>query len=58
MVLADEPTGSLDAENKQVIFDLLTKLHEKGKTLLVVTHDPDLVNISKRTIEIETLAAS
>lgn len=58
LVLADEPTGSLDAENKQVIFDLLTKLHEKGKTLLVVTHDPDLVNISKRTIEIETLAAS
>lgn len=50
LILADEPTGSLDDFNKHEIFNLLLKLNEMGKTLLVVTHDQSLVDISQRNI--------
>ena len=52
LILADEPTGSLDKENKMLIFDLLLKLKKMGKTLIVVTHDDELVGIADRVIEI------
>jgi lipoprotein-releasing system ATP-binding protein len=43
LLLADEPTGNLDVENSHHIFDLLSKLaHERGHTVLVVTHNPEL----------------
>ena len=50
LVLADEPTGSLDHENKMQIFYLLKELQNKGKTLIVVTHDRELVEIADRVI--------
>lgn len=53
LVLADEPTGSLDAENKAIVFSLLKKLQAMGKTLIVVSHDRDLLDIADRTIMIE-----
>lgn len=53
LVLADEPTGSLDAENKAIVFSLLKKLQTMGKTLIVVSHDRDLLEIADRTIMIE-----
>lgn len=52
LILADEPTGSLDKENKELVFELLLKLKKRGKTLIVVTHDDDLVKIADRVIEI------
>lgn len=52
LILADEPTGSLDSENKEEIFKLLIEMNNKGKTLVVVTHDPSLVKFSHRSIEI------
>lgn len=52
LILADEPTGSLDSENKEEIFKLLIEMNKKGKTLIVVTHDPSLVKFSHRSIEI------
>lgn len=52
LILADEPTGSLDEKNKEEIFKLLLEMNEKGKTLVVVTHDPSLVEISHRSIKI------
>ena len=52
LILADEPTGSLDSENKEEIFKLLIEMNKKGKTLVVVTHDPSLVKFSHRSIEI------
>lgn len=52
LILADEPTGSLDKENKQEIFQLLKQLQQDGKTIVVVSHDPDLIQIADRTIEI------
>ena len=52
LILADEPTGSLDVENKKIVFQLLKKLQEMGKTLVVVTHDEELLEIVDRVIEI------
>ncbi|MGC6599939.1 ATP-binding cassette domain-containing protein, partial [Escherichia coli] len=40
LILADEPTGSLDNENRNHILDLLFQQHRSGKTVIVVTHDP------------------
>lgn len=53
LILADEPTGSLDATNKQEIFTLLKNLQKQGKTIVVVSHDPDLITIADRTIKIK-----
>ncbi|WIV11497.1 ATP-binding cassette domain-containing protein [Proteiniborus sp. MB09-C3] len=43
IVLADEPTGNLDKTNKYLVMDLFQTLRNKGKTVLVVTHDLDLL---------------
>ncbi len=43
IILADEPTGSLDSESACVIFDLLEGFHARGGTLLVATHDEKLI---------------
>ncbi len=43
IILADEPTGSLDSESAGVIFDLLKGFHARGGTLLVATHDKELI---------------
>ncbi|AQW80434.1 ABC transporter ATP-binding protein [Campylobacter pinnipediorum] len=42
ILIADEPTGNLDEANERVILDLFCKLKEQGKTILLVTHNPDL----------------
>jgi putative ABC transport system ATP-binding protein len=44
IILADEPTANLDGESGQMIRDLLAKLNEQGKTLIVMTHDEDIIN--------------
>lgn len=43
LILADEPTGSLDNENRNHILDLLFQQHHAGKTIIVVTHDPYII---------------
>lgn len=53
LILADEPTGSLDDENKEEILKLLIDMNKEGKTLVVVTHDLSLVELSNRSIEID-----
>lgn len=55
LVLADEPTGSLDKENKEVVFTLLKQLQTMGKTIVVVSHDPDLIQIADRVVTIKVL---
>jgi len=42
ILLCDEPTGNLDAGNRDVIVDILNDLSKRGKTILLVTHDPEL----------------
>ncbi len=50
VLLADEPTGNLDSINAQEIIDLLLKINEFGTTVLLVTHNKDIVNRLKRRV--------
>ncbi len=42
VLLADEPTGNLDTKNGKIIMEFLEKMNNEGKTIIMVTHDPDL----------------
>ncbi len=53
VVLADEPTGNLDTETGDNIMDLLTELNDRGKTIVMVTHDPGDAEYADRILEIE-----
>lgn len=53
LILADEPTASLDAENKDEILRLLKIMNREGKTIIIVTHDLSLLDISDRNIHID-----
>lgn len=50
VILADEPTGSLDWDNAKIVVDILKKLHSMGKTIIMVTHDSRLLEIAERVI--------
>ena len=51
ILLADEPTGNLDPKNSWEIMDILEQVNRKGTTVLVVTHNPDIVNeMQKRVV--------
>jgi cell division transport system ATP-binding protein len=50
IILADEPTGSLDADAAENIFDLLTTFHKRGATVLFATHDTGLIQNTKHRI--------
>jgi putative ABC transport system ATP-binding protein len=53
IVMADEPTGNLDSKTGEEIMDLLLKLNkERGVTLIMVTHDPDVASRTERIIRI------
>jgi putative ABC transport system ATP-binding protein len=52
LLIADEPTGNLDSKTAQTVFDLFQELVEQGKTLLMVTHDGNLVKRIPRVVEI------
>jgi putative ABC transport system ATP-binding protein len=52
IILADEPTGNLDAENQQIVLGLLRELHRQGRTIVMVTHDPLLGRLADRKIEL------
>ena len=53
IVLADEPTGSLDKKNATVVLELLRKIHNLHKTVLIVTHDLSIANQCDRIVNIE-----
>ncbi len=53
LILADEPTGSLDQATGQDIMKLLKAMNQKGKTVLVVTHDEHIANMTDRIIRLE-----
>jgi cell division transport system ATP-binding protein len=50
ILVADEPTGNLDTINAQEILDLLKKINEFGTTVILMTHDKDIVNALKRRV--------
>jgi putative ABC transport system ATP-binding protein len=54
ILLADEPTASLDAENGQAVMRLLTRLaHDRGTTLVIVTHDNRILSFADRILHLE-----
>lgn len=53
IIVADEPTGNLDSEAAGIIFELLEKMKALGKTVVVVSHDPDLAGLADRTIKLK-----
>jgi putative ABC transport system ATP-binding protein len=52
LILADEPTGNLDSRSGAEILALLSELHQRGRTLVVVTHDPEVAAMTQRVIHL------
>ena len=52
IILADEPTGALDTKSGELIMELLTELNAEGKTIIMVTHEPEIAAYAKRQIVI------
>jgi putative ABC transport system ATP-binding protein len=52
IVLADEPTGNLDAQNEEIVLQLLREFHRQGRTIVMVTHDPVVARLADRRIEL------
>ncbi len=52
IILADEPTGNLDSKTSVEIMSLLERLHERGNTIIVVTHEPDIASHAHRVLTI------
>lgn len=50
VIFADEPTGNLDEKNEQLVLDLLISLNKQGRTIVMVTHNPDLGKLANRII--------
>ena len=53
LILADEPTGNLDAANEEIVLDIFRRLHAQGHTLVVVTHDARVGRLADRLITLE-----
>ena len=53
MILADEPTGNLDSKTGQEILDLMDRLNQAGKTIILVTHDPNTATRARRVVHMK-----
>lgn len=53
IILADEPTGNLDSKTGAEILDLFDRIHRKGNTVIVVTHDPEVAARAERIIHLK-----
>ncbi|MBQ0735170.1 ABC transporter ATP-binding protein [Aquimarina celericrescens] len=53
VLLADEPTGALDTKTSYDVMELIQGINDEGKTILIVTHEPDIANMSKRIVNLK-----
>ena len=53
VLLADELTGALDSKTSKEVMDLIQKINEKGKPILVVTHEEDIARMCKRIVRLK-----
>jgi len=53
ILLADEPTGALDSTTSYEVMELLQNINDEGKTILVVTHEHDIANMTKRIVHLK-----
>ncbi len=53
LILADEPTGNLDSKTGEVVLQTFQKLHEQGRTIILITHEKYIANHAKRVIAIK-----
>ena len=51
IILADEPTGALDQETGREVMEIFSKLNQQGKTIIIVTHDPNIAAKCNRIIK-------
>lgn len=52
LILADEPTGSLDLENRETILNFLLEMNRSGKAVVIVTHDPYVAEKCQKVINL------
>jgi putative ABC transport system ATP-binding protein len=53
VLLADEPTGALDTKTSYEVMDLIQGINDEGRTILVVTHEPDIAEMTKRIVNLK-----
>lgn len=53
LILADEPTGALDSQSGKDILEMFKEMHRDGKTIIMVTHDPEIARYAERTIVVK-----
>ena len=50
LILADEPTGNLDSKTGEEVMDIFSDLHKKGRTIVMITHDPEMAQYVDRVV--------
>jgi putative ABC transport system ATP-binding protein len=53
LILADEPTGNLDSKSGAAVMEILNKLHDNGKTVILITHDLSIAQTAQRVVKIQ-----
>lgn len=53
VLLADEPTGALDTKTSYEVMELIQNINDEGKTILIVTHEEDIANMTKRVVNLK-----
>ncbi len=52
IIFADEPTGNLDTKTSHVVMEAFQELHQKGHTIILITHEPEIANFAERIISV------